>query len=142
MELYHLDPDLVGRCPAGNATSGQIRINLHARDTANDLNAPQNGPVEVDILSGITCRPESLCHLTGSIADNETGSGAPGKVITVRAFAVVDNEGGTADKAWVMYINNNESGVGTMTTTYKHPSGFQCNWATDILLERPRKDGE
>lgn len=127
---YHSgQPTVAGRCPAGTPTSGQVSITYDQSAAASDVLL--EGPVMIDILSGTVCKPASLCHLRGHITENAVSAGA---------YAIADNEGGQASVLWTLHFTSDKTAMGTSASNYTHPQGFECNWASNLVLTRPKKD--
>ena len=75
-----------GRCPVGTPMSGTLMISLGADGLG------------LQVMSGATCRPASMCSYTGEIVSGNA------------LFSSVDDEGGMASNAMNIHFSSEESG--------------------------------
>lgn len=109
-----------GPCPKGTDSSGKLQIN-------------QSGDsFTLTIVSGMVCKPASLCAYSGTVA---------GATYTAKNSAVVDSEGGKASNTITFTASSPHAASGSDSSTYVHPQGMSCSWGFNITLSRPAPDG-
>lgn len=109
-----------GMCSAGRPASGLISI------------TQQGSKVALDIESGSTCKPASVCKFAGKLE---------GKNLSVTNAASVDDEGGKVANSMRLVVISDGSMKGSSSSKYTHPGGFACTWQSQITLSR-RGGGE
>ncbi len=106
-----------GPCPGGTPMAGDLDIAVTA-----------DNAVSLDVLSGATCVPGSMCLYNGAI---QAGN------VVVGNSATVDDEGGKASNGMVLYFFSEDHGAGRVRSEYVHPGGMACTWTHRIELRRP-----
>jgi hypothetical protein len=104
-----------GRCPAPVPGQGKVRI------------VRKGSRFTVQVLSGMKCSPASMCFFKGS---------RQGKVWVASNRARVDNEGGRAENVIKLVGRAGRRLTGTVSSAYKHPSGFTCRWGFKVVATR------
>jgi len=105
---------LSGTCPLGR--DGQGRLTVEKSETG----------YRIQYLQGMTCRPETVCILSGSCR---------GDRCTFTTTVKVDDDGGkVTNSAELTFSGRQAQGKGR--SVYNHPSGFQCTWTYLLTLTR------
>lgn len=93
-----------------------------------------NGAVALELVSGAVCEPETMCSFDGAIQD---------KALVVSNSAIVDDEGGSATNALAIYFLSETDAMGSGSSRYVHPTGYEKQWSYTLNMHRPKlKDGE
>jgi hypothetical protein len=104
-----------GRCPAPRPGKGKIKILRTGKQFS------------VRVLSGMKCKPKSLCFFRGFLK---------GKLWIASNSAKVDNGGGKARNQLEFRVRTNRRLTGTDHSEYTHPSGFKCQWGFKFVATR------
>ena len=110
-----------GGCPgshAGFAMGGLMEI------------SQGGGALAMQIVSGATCDPATMCSFTGEIAQGD---------LILWNSGVVDDEGGTVTNTLHLVFANDSLAQGVGGALYHHPR-LDCLWSWDILMHRPELD--
>jgi hypothetical protein len=86
--------------------------------------------IAMELVSGATCDPASLCGFAGEIAEGD---------LILWNTATVDDEGGKVTNTLQISFISPEIGQGIGGALYAHPR-MQCGWSWDIFLHRPEID--
>ncbi len=102
-----------GRCPAPRPGKGKVKLTR------------KGSKLQVQVLSGMVCRPKSMCSFKGR---------RKGKLWVVSNSATVDKEGGKASNWLKFVVRTKKKLTGSANSEYKHPSGFTCKWGFKFVV--------
>lgn len=105
-----------GFCPNGTPMVGTLSI------------SQQDGAIALQLLTGATCDPASMCSYTGEIIEGN---------VVLSNNDVVDDENGEVTNAVNLFFFSEASAGGNVSSRYLHPEGFECVWKYNLELTRP-----
>ena len=104
-----------GSCPPPRRGKGVIRIKR------------KGSKATLEVLSGLKCSPKGMCTCKGSVK---------GKKVHCSKTMKVDSEGGRANNTFLLTQKTGKLIKGTVSSWYKHPSGFKCTWGFKVTLKK------
>ena len=110
-----------GGCPGSSAGLPMAGLMEITQDAAG---------IAMELVSGATCKPASLCRFTGEIADGN---------LVLWNSDTVDDEGGKVTNTLTISFISDFTGQGTGGALYVHPD-MACGWSWQIFLHRPEVD--
>lgn len=93
----------------------------------------EDGAVALELVSCAVCKPAEMCSFAGAIED---------MALVVSNSAIVDDEGGSATNALAIFFTSETDAMGSGSSRYVHPEGYEKHWSYTINMHRPQlKDG-